>query len=187
MLKLADGKNTFMALKELQADAMPTDLETYSSMLVDALTAAVDVSMIEFDDWDDDVTLAWAACIHEESNVKWKPSSMKNLVAVAIRWRTRVPGGSWQKTQVALDELYGDRRMFVYRMVCAAKSLDALVLERLDSTKIPNSYIHENKYLMVIGNAAHQRLSVEASLAVIDWLSNDMEDKKAVSKETLTT
>ena len=189
LLKLGDGKHTIQALLALRASSQPSKLAEYTEALVTALTIGVQVSIIEFENWDDDVTLAWAVSVHDENSNRFKPTSMQNLVAVAMRFKQRVPGGTWQKTQSHLEELYGkSRRMFVYRMVTAAKSLDPKILVELSSrNNVPNAYVHENKYFMGTGADGPKKLSVVGCLAVIDWVSNDIADGIAMSASKFAT
>ena len=189
LLKLADGKHSIQALLMLRASSQPSKLEEYSEALVNALTVGVQVSIIEFEDWDDDVTLAWAASAHDENSNRYKATSMQNLVAVALRFKQRVPDGTWQKTQAHLEQLYGPgRRMFVYRMVTAAKCLDPKVLTELASrSNVPNAYVHENKYFVGTGADAPKKLSVTGCLAAIEWVSSDITDGIAMSASKFAT
>ena len=122
LLKIADGKHTFQALMELQEKMVDDDQDGFedetpwTESLMIALRVGVDVSVIEFDDYDEDVLIAWAAGLHDVDSNKYKASSLKDLFNVVERYRRKVPGGSWAQTQTVLENLYGKgRRMFVYR------------------------------------------------------------------------
>jgi hypothetical protein len=122
LLKIADGKHTFQALMELQEKMVDNDQDGFedetpwTESLMIALRVGVDVSVIEFDDYDEDVLIAWAAGLHDVDSNKYKASSLKDLFNVVERYRRKVPGGSWAQTQTVLENLYGKgRRMFVYR------------------------------------------------------------------------
>ena len=133
LLKLADGKHTFQALSDIKKhyDSLAEnqrECQGYTHHLIQALTVGVDVSVLEFEEWDDDVTLAWAVTIHDTESNKYKPTSLKDMVSVATRYKSKVPGGSWSGTQALLESVYGkSRRMFVFRMVKAAQSVSPCV------------------------------------------------------------
>ena len=114
--RLADGKATFAALKELQIEYQQhlekdtLEDDTYSETLIRAFTDGVDVMAIEFEDDDDCLVLAWATGAHDLESNKYKASSLKDIVSVAQKYRVRQPGGSWQATQTALERIYGPKR-----------------------------------------------------------------------------
>ena len=157
----------------------------WTESLIMALNDGVDVSVIEFDDYDEDVVIAWAAGLHDIDSNKYKASSLKDLCEVVQRYRKKVPGAAWAQTQLVLENLYGkSRRMFVYRMVSAARALTADVLEALAASKIMPSYIHENKYFVGAGPDQIKRLSTAGRLAVIEIASADLEANKPMTAIT---
>ena len=129
--RLADGKATFAALAELKTEYKKhvehasLEEDTYTETLIAAFVDGVDCSAIEFEDDDDCLVLAWATGMHDLESNKYKASSLKNIVDVAMKFRARQVGCSWAATQVALEGVYGaKRRMWVYRMVTAAQMLE---------------------------------------------------------------
>jgi len=186
-LRLADGKQTLVALQELKAayDALAAekcDELGYTAALIEALTVGVDVAVVEFADWDEDVSFAWTVAAHDAESNKYKATSLQDLVAVAIRYNKRVPGGSWPATQTLLESVYGRaRRMFVYRMVRAAQALSPSVLQHLAASALPPSWIHDNKYFLGAGADANKKMSDEFLQAVIQIASADVVDGKAMS------
>ena len=109
-------------------------------------------------------------------------SALRDLVAVAQRFRAREPGGDWPATQRALEAYYGKgKRMFVYRMVQSAIWLPEEVLEYLAKRGTPNSYIHENRYFMGQGKDGTKTLSTENRVKAVDMLADDMEVGRGLS------
>ena len=156
--RLADGKATFAALKQLLEEyqqSLADDTfkeETYSEKLLEALLDGVDCSAIEFEDDDDGLVIAWATAAHDLESNKYRASTLKDLVAVAALFNKRQPGGSWEATRLTLERVYGPRRrMLVYRMIIAAQMLEPDVLEALEAAKLSPYLIHENKYFVGTG------------------------------------
>ncbi len=118
--KLGDGKHTFAALAELKKmfevlAAGEQEALGHTEMLVHALTVGVDVAVLVCEDWGEDLSFAWAFSTHDAENNRYKPSSLKELVAVARRHKAKVPGGGWQGTQALLLGVCGEgRRMCVF-------------------------------------------------------------------------
>ena len=188
---LADGKATFAALKALRTEyhsleesEEPLEEDAYSETLVRAFTDGVDCAGIEWDDDDDCLVLAWATHAHDLESNKYKATSLKNLVSVALKYKARQPGGSWSQTQAALEQVYGTpQRMFVYRMVVAAQMLEPEVLEALELAKLTPNHIHENKYFLGMGAAnAPKRLSAKWKLAAIRAAGGDLDAGKTLSR-----
>ncbi len=190
LLKLADGKHTVAALSELKCkyDSLGEEEQAaleYTENLVRALTEGIDISFIEFPDWDDDVTFAWAVGCHDLEANKYKPTTLQDQVSVVNRYRKRVGGGGWAATQSLLEGLYGKaRRMYVFRIVKVAQTVPPAVLLRMADTRIPPGWIHENKYFIGTGADAGRRLGEEFQLAVVEMASADIDDKKAISTVT---
>lgn len=184
--KLADGKQTFTALRELKAkfDALGAeerDSLGWSSALLHAITEGVDVAVIEFPEWDEDVTFAWAVAAHDTESNKYKATTLQDLVGVANRYRKRVAGGSWQGTQALLETVYGNRRMFIYRMVRAAQALSPATLALLAESGLPPTWVHENKYFLGSGPDAGKKLSEPFMRAVIEVAAADRAEDKPIS------
>ena len=102
--KLADGKHTFQALSEIKKkyDSLAEEQQAelgYADQLIQALTVGVDVCVIEFPEWDDDVTFAWAVTVHDVESNRYKATTLADMVSVVMRYRQRVSGGSWGGTQ----------------------------------------------------------------------------------------
>ena len=186
-LKLADGKHTIEVLKQLK-DIFDAQVATgtsemeFTKALVAVFTEGVKVIVLEFEDWDDDITCAWAAGVHDVDSNKYRATSLQEMVGVAMRYQKKVPGGGWKACQDLLDQIYGkQRRMFVYRMISAAKALSPTVLASLAETSIPGSYIHENRFFMGVGGDQYKRMTEAGQLSVIEMASADMSDGKAMS------
>ena len=112
---MADGKHTFVALRELRDEwkaAADGDDPMFTQALLDAFEQGVDCQMVAFED-DDDIVFAWATASHDLESNKFKPSSLRDMVEVARRYRKRVPGGSWSDTQAKLEAIYGSRKRSV--------------------------------------------------------------------------
>jgi hypothetical protein len=104
------------------------------------------------------------------------------MVDVAMLYQNQVPGGGWKACQDLLDQIYGkQRRMFVYRMVSAAKALSATVLASLSESSVPGSYINENRFFMGAGGDQYKRMTEAGQLSVIEIASTDMSDGKPMS------
>ncbi len=192
LLKLADGKHTIVALQQISAlvaragDAgSGEEVQEFSQALLSVFQDGVAVTVLEFEEYDDDVAVAWAVGLHDVEVNKYKSTAIQDLVAVAIRYKARVPGGTWKATQAALEQLYGvQRRTMVYRMVAAAKYLSPAVLDRLARSHLPNSYIFDNKYFIPTGTSTSSMLLGEAwQLAVIDVGSADIEERRQMSAD----
>ena len=195
LLKLADGKHTVRALQELKEaleannalEASGNGIE-YSEALMSVLTDGLPVTVLEFSDWDEDVSFAWAAGVHDTDSNKFKASSLKDLVDVVHRYQKRVPGGKFKETQDLLEQVYGtSRRMFVYRMVTAAKSMSPAVLALLAKSTIPNSHINENKFFMGSGGDVGKKLTDKGKMAVIEMADSDLLEGKAISKTSFAS
>eukprot|EP00969_Alexandrium_andersonii_P191152 8443504-Alexandrium_andersonii.AAC.1 len=63
-------------------------------------------------------------------------------------------------------------------MVTAAVTLPPSVLRALEAAKLPNAYIHENKYFAGQGADASERLSEEGRVKVIGIADADMTNQK---------
>ena len=196
LLRLADGKNTVRALQELKQahdakrnDALEaSDATVYSEALMKVLTEGLSVTVLEFPEFDDDVAFAWAAGIHDIDNNKFQATSLQDLVEVVRRFQKRVPGGRLKETQELLEQVYGaNRRMFVYRMVAAAKSLSPVVLAKLSTSIISNSYVNENKFFLGTGGDAGKVLTDKGKLAVIEIANGDLLEGKAMSKASFVS
>ena len=185
--RLADGKQTFAALRELRDEwtsATDADEPMFTQSLIDVFETGVDCQTVEFEDDDDDIVLAWATSSHDLESNKYKPSSLRDMVEVARRYRLRVPGGSWTDVQAKLETIYGQKkRMYVYRMVVAAQMVSEPVLVALEKAKLPPSMIHENKYF--VGGSIDQakRLTEKGRLAVIAMVEGDMDQGMSVNAE----
>ena len=135
-----------------------------------------------------DLPIAWATAAHDLESNRYRAASLRDLVAVAERYRARTPGGSWQATQTQLENIFGSRRrMYVYRMVVAAQTLSKPVLDRLAESSLSPSHVHENKFFLGSGCHAQSRLSDEAKLAVIDVAQGDLESGRSISASTFAT
>jgi hypothetical protein len=99
-------------MKELRAELEADDslAETWTIALVAAITKGIEVSVEEFPEDDPDLVLAYNVQAHDEDSNKYKPTSLKDLVAVAKRYKARTPGGDWAKVSKALEALYGSRK-----------------------------------------------------------------------------
>lgn len=182
--KLADGKHTIVALMELknalEAEKENEDLTIFTDSLLTALTVGVEVSVLQFEELDEDMVVAWATSAHEIESNKYRPSTIKDLVDVANRFKRKVPGGTWNATQQHLEQVYGKgRRMFVYRMVSAAKFLSPAILNQLGESSVPSGYIHDNKYFL--GGDTHRRMSEPWQSAAITLASADIQDGRPMS------
>ena len=109
-LKLADGKHTIEALKQLKAIfdaqvATGTSEMEFTKALVAVFTEGVKVIVLEFEDWDDDITCAWAAGVHDVDSNKYRPTSLLEMVDVAMRYQRKVPGGGWKACQELLEQI----------------------------------------------------------------------------------
>ena len=146
--RLADGKHTFAALRHIhevfkEDQSKPEgDQRQWSAPLLDALENGVDVQVVEYTD-DDHIRLHNVAA-HDADHNKFCPTSMRDLCETALMQRRKVPGGDWKATQALLDAAYGNKRLWVYRMVRAAQCLGPKTLDALADNRIPNSWIHEN-------------------------------------------
>ena len=201
---LVDGKHCIQALKEIKklldahagdgdahagdgdAHDGETDELVLSPTLAKVFEEGVTVTVLAFPDSnDDDAILAWVVAIHDVEVNTFKPCSMADLVDVAERLRVKQPGGKWKDAQSALEKVYGHgRRMFVYRMVSCAQSLDKAVLEALSKAAIPNSWIFENKYFLGHGADASMRMSKSTQICVIGIGQEDLESGTACSWKT---
>ena len=93
---LLDGKHTIQALAELQAEhaaAKPGEGEEWPAALVEVFTQGVDVADVEFEGGHADARLAYCVAAHDVDSNKYKASALRDLVAVAQRFRAREPGG----------------------------------------------------------------------------------------------
>ena len=196
--RLADGKHTVAALQELQAqyrqalaastkrtDGQESDDDEviYTQPLLDVLERGLVVTVLEFKEWDEDVTVAWAVSIHDTDVNKFKASSLKDFVSVAHRYKQKVPGGGWKATQAMLEKVYGNTgrgRTLVWRMCTTARNVPAPVLDRLAASWIPNSYIIDNKFFIPSSDTG-MTLSQEYMIAAIDLADSDMRERKEMS------
>jgi hypothetical protein len=208
---LLDGKHTFVALTELKRmyDTEPTQPEengdgvpatagqpsaaagvvdevVWSNLLVAALTEGVPVDFVEFEDPDDpDLPIAYCVQSHEEDVNKYKKTSMKDLVGLAMRYKARAPGGTWATVQATMLGFYGaGRRTWIYRMIVAAETLPDVILNKLEKVGVPNSYIFENKFFSGQGVDKPKRLSDEGRLAVLTIYQEEVEKGGTFSKAT---
>jgi len=195
---LLDGKHTFVALNELasqyiaEADADEatddgkTDSDVWSALLVEALTLGVLVDFVEFSDPEDaDLRVAYCVQAHDEEANKYKKTSLRDLVGVALRYKAREPGGTWAATQTKLLSIYGaGRRTWIYRMIVAADTLPPSVLCALEEAQIPNSYIHENKFFSGQGSDRPKRLTDEGRLAAVAIYKEEALNGFAFSKKS---
>ena len=110
---MLDGKHTFTALAELATEYSTTveeendkdegwaenvtDKKVWSTLLVEAFSEGVLVDNIEFSDTEDeDLRVAYCAQAHDEDGNKFKPTSLRDMVGIAHRYKKRVAGGSWE-------------------------------------------------------------------------------------------
>ena len=203
---LLDGKHTFLALTivaKMYADAATVpdeatvadaatvagdlDVVEFSSLLVTAITDGVEVDVVEFPDDDEDLRVAYCAAAHDESSNKYKPSSIKDLVGVAMRYQRKAAGGSWNLVRDELMRVYGQRRSFVGRMLVAAQTLTPKVLELLERYGVPNSYVYDNSYFNGHGRDANKRLGEDWLVAVLHMYSEETTKGSAFSKLTFDT
>ena len=106
------------------------------------------VDWVEFSDLEDvDLRVAYCVQAHDQDANRFKSSSIRDLVWVAMRYKARTPGGGWGQVQKKLNGIYGQgRTMWVYRMIVAAETLPDPILRALEDVGIPNSYVHENNF-----------------------------------------
>ena len=194
---ILDGKHTFKALDDLRVlyeacSAMAEDKEEssdpamvgdtkadeimWSPLLIEAITIGVACDMVQFDDPDDvDAPIAYCVAAHDEAANKFKPSSVRDAVGVAHRYKNRVAGGNWPAVQALLTQIYGSgRRKFVYNMILAAETLPESILKRAEDTGIPNSYIYDNKYFSGQNQDKAKRLGDKGRLACLDIYEEDI-------------
>ena len=199
---LLDGKHTFVALAQvaqIYSDATTAATEPvaeavtaaehhevlhFSDLLVRAITVGVEVDVVTFDDDDEDLRVAYCTQAHDEASNKYKASSMKDLVAVAVRYQRKAAGGSWEAVREKLMGLYHGRRAFVSRMLVAAQTLSTPVLEALERYGVPNSYVYDNSYFNGHGREANKRLGEDWLLAVLSVYSEETTKGKAFSQIT---
>ena len=149
--RLADGKHTFTAMGRILA-AFKADRDSeepqveWSVPLVDALENGVDVMIVEYTD-EDHIQLHNVAA-HDADHNKFCPTSMRDLCETAWKHQKKVPGGDWKATQKLLDDAYGNKRVWVYRMVRAAQCISEKSLGALAEYNIPNNWIHENPHFV---------------------------------------
>ena len=148
----------------------------WSPLLIEAITEGVPCDMVQFDDPDDDdAPIAYCVAAHDEAANKYKPSSVRDAVGVANRYKNRVAGGTWPAVQALLTQLYGSgRRKFVYNMVLAAETLPDAILKRADDAGIPNSYIYDNKYFSGQNQDKVKRLGDKGRLSCLDIYEEDV-------------
>ncbi len=65
------------------------DVVEFSSLFFTAITDGVEVDVVEFEDDDEDLRVAYCTAAHDEASSKYKPSSIKDLVAVALRYQKK--------------------------------------------------------------------------------------------------
>ena len=183
---ILDGKHTFTALAELSvlykaamaaADDGPAtagnedvaDDTTWSPLLIAAITEGVPCDVVQFEDVDDaDAPIAYCVAAHDDAANKYKPSSVRDAVGVANRYKARVAGGTWAAVQTLLQQIYGSgRRKMCYNMVLAAETLPEEILKRMDEVGLPNSYVYDNKYFSGQNQDKAKRLSDKGRLACI--------------------
>ena len=155
--------------------------------MVTAITDGVEVDVVEFPDDHEDLRVAYCTAAHDEASNKYKPSSIKDLVAVAVRYQRKAPGGDWEHVRAKLMKVYGQRRTFVGRMLVAAQTLGASVLELLERHGVPNSYVYDNSYFNGHGRDAHKRLGESWLLAVLSMYSEETTTGGAFSRTTFDT
>jgi hypothetical protein len=109
---LCDGKHTIAALKELGAELAANEAlaETWTNALVAAIRTGASVIVVEFEDDDPDVVLAFNSLAHDLDSNKYKATSLKDLVDVAKRYKARTPSGEWCRVQKVLMSLYGENK-----------------------------------------------------------------------------
>ena len=193
---LLDGKHTIAALQrvstmykavtaaESESEGVGDDTLHLTSLLVTAITEGVEVDIVEFTDDDCDLRVAYCAAAHDEATNKYKATSIKDLVDVAVRYRNRATGGSWEVAREQLLKVYGpSRRTFVHRMLVAAQTLSPAVLSMLERHGVPNSYIYDNSYFSGHGRDAGKRLSEAWCVAVLS-VYGEMSKGIAFSKAT---
>ena len=119
-IMLLDGKHTFVALAEvaqMYSDANTAAEEPvaeavtaaehhevlhFSDLLVKAMSEGVEVDVVTFDEDDEDLRVACCTQAHDEASNKYKTSSIKDLVAVAMRYKRKATGGSWEAVREKL-------------------------------------------------------------------------------------
>ncbi len=96
LIKLADGKHTFAALKEVQLriteDQQKPEEErhTWSAMLLDALTNGVEVKGVEFAE--QEYVQAFNVWAHDVDNNTCRPTSMQSMVETVRRLMRKIAG-----------------------------------------------------------------------------------------------
>ena len=131
----------------------------WSEPLVDALENGVDVMIVEYTD-EDHIQLHNVAA-HDADHNKFCPTSMFDLCDTAWRHQKKVVGGDWKATQKLLDEAYGNKRVWVYRMVRAAQCISMQSLDALAEYHIPNNWIHENPHFVATQSERQKLLSAD--------------------------
>lgn len=196
---LLDGKHTIVALGQLKAEydeataghggdddvatAAVTDVG-WSAVLIQALTVGVCVDVVEFDDDDEDLRVAYCAQLHDEAVNKFRPTSLLSMVQVAERYRKKAPGGAWDHVRKTLIQIYGHgRRTFVTNMLVAAQTLPEELLRKLEDSGVPNSYIYDNKYFSGYGSDSGKRVSLEGRIAILSMYSEEVTKGTAVNKK----
>ena len=201
-MMLLDGKHTFTALRHVaaiyaaatagaDATAEPPegggDALEFTPLLVKAITDGVEVDIVEFVEDDEDLRVAYCTAAHDEASNKFKPSSIKDLVAVALRYQRKAPDGKWEVVREKLLKVYGGRRMFVGRMLIAAQTLSPLVCELLERYGVPNSYVYDNNYFNGHGREANKRLGEKWVEAVLNTYSEEVTKQAAFSRSSFET
>ena len=186
-VQMADGKHTLTALVECKAlweNDDENDKYEWTTKLVECFEKGLSVSVLEFEDDDPDLVLAWATSSHDTESNKYRATSMKDLVKVALNWHAKTPGNSWADTQKKLETLFGKaRRMFTYRMVTAAVTIPSEVLDALDSSRLPNAWIHDNTYFVGQGQDLNKRLSTQNRIKVIEIADQDLQCGRGMSAQ----
>ena len=206
---LLDGKHTFVALgivaqmySAAVAEAVPAAEEpapeavtaaehhevlNFSDLLIKAITEGVEVDVVTFDDDDEDLRIAYCTQARDEATNKYKVSSIKVLVEVAMRYQKKAPGGSWEVVREKLTTIYGQRRTFVSRMLVAAQTLSETVLELLERHGVPNSYVYDNSYFNGHGREANKRLGEGWLVAVLSVYAEETTKGKPFSQSSFDT
>ena len=139
--RLADGKHTFTAMSRIWAvfrenKGEVPDGQEWSPALVDALQTGVDVMIAEYED--EDHAQFHNVAARDAENNKFQATPMRDLCEVAWKRQKKVAGGDWKTTQKELEEAYGNKTTWVYRMVRAAQCLSEATLDALAENQIPN-------------------------------------------------
>ena len=182
---LDDGFQTCQALKILQEefDANSDPTCSWPQNVVDIFTHGLPMDYRTYGEvYERETHIALQTLRHDESQNRFRPSSIWQKLNVVERYAKKLPGREMAKVSAAMIEVFGKgKKPTISRWIRAHNSLHPEVVTWLETCKsLPDSYVFDNQFLLGPGP---QKLAAPDAVIALTLLKKMREDGKAMNPD----